>query len=173
MRRSPSAMTWTHLRGGPTLAYTIAAAAVAIGGLLLAGVALSVLEQLFGLAGLACAACADPSNGIDTVGAVGGIFGGGVAAGGAAAGGGTTGTGETGGVGTDRYDRTILPPPGGGNLAGDASRQDWTNREFRPGLGPWERRLLETSEGLETWARTWIPEDLWGEPGGTAPASKA
>jgi hypothetical protein len=128
---------------------------------------------LFGLAGLACASCADPSNGIDTVGAVGGLFGGGVAAGGAAAGGGTTETGETGGVGTDRYDRTILPPAGGGNLAGDASRRDWTNREFRPGMAPWRRTLLEAEEALETWTRTWIPEELWGEPGGTAPASKA
>ncbi len=108
-------------------------------------------QGLFGLAGLACAACADPSNGIGTGGAVGGVVGAGTAVGGAGAGGGTTGTGETGGVNVGRDDRTLMPPASGGP-AGDATRDDW--RPPRPAgslqnVSNWVQDMTESITGTD------------------------
>lgn len=82
------------------ISWIVLAALIPVAVALLAAAAWAEIQQLFGLA---CAACADPSNGIDTAGAAGGVFGAGTAAGGAAA-----GTG-----GTDGSSR--LPNPGFSN----------------------------------------------------------
>lgn len=137
----------------------------------------AVGQELLGLAGLACAACADPSNGIDTIGAVGGLFGAGTAAGGAAAGGGTTGTGETGGVGVDRDGRTVWYPTGPESFPDEQSRRNWFDQHFGPGPGPVQQTIIDTTirvgDQVEKWVQEWVdPDKRWlFDEKGTAPAS--
>lgn len=136
---------------------------------LLATPALSVIEQLFGLAALACAACADPSNGIDPVGAAAGTAAAGAAAGGAAAGGSTGAEDEPAGPEpwTPRPTRDArIPDPT--DDAGDQT--PWESLPPRPPDAWYEdRRLIEATEQLQKWAEGWIGVDRKG----TAPASKA
>jgi hypothetical protein len=144
------------------------------GAVLVTAVWTEIGQVLFGLAGLNCAACADPSNGIDTVGAVGGLFGAGTAAGGAAA-----GTGETGGVGGGRDDRTVWYPTGPESFPDEESRRNWYDQHFGPGPGPVHQTIIDTTifvgETVEKWAQEWIdPDRRWFfDEKGTAPASKA
>jgi hypothetical protein len=123
----------------------------------------AVGQELFGLAGLACASCADPSNGIDTAGAVGGVFGAGTAAGGAAAGnGGTDGSSRRPNPG---FSNPMRNPrlPGPEDDVGDATSPNQQLEIARDGAtGRPGGTMIQVSRQIQKWVESWTGTDIIG-----------